>query len=255
MGALSVMGSEYWRNAFRPLLPGVYHHDYNSQAFIDAINADTACVIIETVQSEAGIIAPNADWLLSLRKKCDDHCCLLIMDEIQTGFGRTGTLWGFEHTPIVPDIILLGKALGGGMPMGAMVSSHILMSSFAHNPVLGHMTTFGGHPVCCAAGSAAMDVLFAENLIAQVAEKEILFHKCLKHKNIVALRSEGMLMALELPDREMVLSVLGKCLAKGLFSDWFLFADNCIRIAPPLTISHKEIEWACGVILECMEEE
>lgn len=255
MGALSVMGSEYWRNAFRPLLPGVGHYDYNSQDMIDAIDENTACVIIESVQSEAGLIPPNADWLLQLRKKCDEHCCLLIMDEIQTGFGRTGKLWGFEHTPVVPDIILLGKALGGGMPMGAMISSTELMSTFTHNPVLGHMTTFGGHPVCCAAGMAAMTVLWDERLIDQVAEKEQLFHEYLKHKNIVALRSKGLLMALEFVDAQTVLTVLARCLAKGLFSDWFLFADNCIRIAPPLTISHEEIRWACKIIVESLEEE
>lgn len=254
MGALSVMGSEYWRNAFRPLLPGVYHHTYNSQAFVDAIDADTACVIIEAVQSEAGIVAPNADWLLQLRKKCDEHCALLILDEIQTGFGRTGTLWAFEQLGIVPDILLLGKALGGGMPMGAMVSSKELMSTFTHNPVLGHMTTFGGHPVCCAAGMAAMQVLFDEDLIAQVKDKEALFHELLKHPNIVAVRSKGLLMAIELSDNTAVLTALKNCMGKGLFSDWFLFADNCIRIAPPLTITKEEIAWGCGIIIESLNE-
>lgn len=254
MGALSVMGSEYWRNAFRPLLPGVFHYDYNSQAMIDAINQDTACVIIETVQSEAGIICPKPEWLKALRQKCSDNCTLLIMDEIQTGFGRTGKLWGFEHFGIVPDMILLGKALGGGMPMGALVAHHQLMNAFTHNPVLGHMTTFGGHPLCCAAGLASMEVLLNEQLIEQVQQKEKLFHDLLVHPHIKALRSKGLLMAVELEDNKTVLQTLEKCLQKGLFSDWFLFADNCIRIAPPLSIQTDEIEKACSIILQCLAQ-
>lgn len=252
MGALSIMGSEYWRNAFRPLLPGVGHYDYNSQAMIDAIDKDVACVIIETVQSEAGIITPKIEWLKTLRKKCTDNGTLLIMDEIQTGFGRTGKLWGFEHYGIVPDMIMLGKALGGGMPMGALVASHEMMNCLTHNPVLGHMTTFGGHPVCCAAGLAAMNVLLDEKLSEQVVDKEQLFHELLIHPSIVALRSKGLLMALELKDNKTVLEVLAKCMQMGLFSDWFLFADNCIRIAPPLSISEHEIRNACSILLSCL---
>ncbi|MFA6151525.1 MAG: aspartate aminotransferase family protein [Chitinophagaceae bacterium] len=252
MGALSVMGSEYWRNAFRPLLPGVGHYDYNSQAMIDTIDKDTACVLIESVQSEAGIIAPDPEWIKALRQKCNDTCTLLIMDEIQTGFGRTGKMWGFQHTEIIPDMILLGKALGGGMPMGALVTSTQMMNCFTHNPVLGHMTTFGGHPVCCAAGDAAMDVLIEENLTEQVAAKEALFHKLLDHPEIKAIRSKGLLMAIELSDNKKVLQTLSKCLEEGLFSDWFLFADNCIRIAPPLTITLPEIEIACQKLLHCL---
>lgn len=252
MGALSIMGSEYWRNAFRPLLPGVGHYNYNSQQLIDAIDEDTACVIIETVQSEAGILAPDINWLKALRKRCTENCTLLIMDEIQTGFGRTGKLWGFEHFDIIPDMILLGKALGGGMPMGALVTDLPMMNSFTHNPVLGHMTTFGGHPVCCAAGEAALDILFEENLTAQVSEKEKLFHSLLLHPAIKAVRSKGLLMAIELENNEKVLSMLRKCLENGLFSDWFLFADNCIRVAPPLTITLAEIELACQKIISSL---
>ena len=252
MGALSVMGSEYWRNAFRPLLPGVFHYDYNSKSMIDAINQDTACVIIESVQSEAGIICPELEWLKELRQKCTENCTLLIMDEIQTGFGRTGKLWGFEHFGIVPDMILLGKALGGGMPMGALVAAHQMMNAFTHNPVLGHMTTFGGHPLCCAAGLASMEVLLDEQLIEQVKGKEMLFQELLVHPHIKAVRSKGLLMAVELEDNKTVLHTLEKCLQKGLFSDWFLFADNCIRIAPPLSIQTDEIEKACSIILQCL---
>src|SRR6185437_695064 len=171
LGALSVMGDEYWRNAIRPLMPGVWHYDYNSNELINAINADTACVIIETIQAEAGVIVPDHDWLKRLREKCSETGTLLIFDEIQCGFGRTGKLWGFQNFDVVPDIVLLGKALGGGMPLGAFISSHSLMQNLTQNPVLGHITTFGGHPVCCAAGLAAMNVLFEQNLIDQVAEK------------------------------------------------------------------------------------
>jgi acetylornithine/N-succinyldiaminopimelate aminotransferase len=253
LGALSVMGSEYWRNAFRPLMPGVWHYDYNSEALINAINNQTACVLIETVQSEAGIVAPNTEWIQRLRKKCTDTGTLLILDEIQTGFGRTGKLWGFEHFGILPDMILLGKALGGGMPMGALVAPMAMMSAFATNPVLGHMTTFGGHPVCCAAGIAAMHVLFDEHLIEGIAAKEQLFHTLLQHPSIIQVRSKGLLMAVELPSSSDVLKSLEKCLSNGLFSDWFLFADNCIRIAPPLTINEAEIKNACTIILDSIE--
>lgn len=255
LGALSIMGSEYWRNASRPLLPGVNHYRYNSQEFLDAITPDIACVVIETVQSEAGIIAPKQDWLRALRQQCDMYGVFLVMDEIQTGFGRTGTLWGFEQYDIMPDMILLGKALGGGMPMGALVAGKPLMDHFTHNPVLGHMTTFGGHPVCCAAGQAAMEVLLEEGLIAGVTKKEQLFHEMLIHPAIKGIRSKGLLMAVELQSNQSVLKALRHCLDLGLFSDWFLFADNCIRIAPPLTISEDEIRQACSVILQSLDKQ
>ena len=161
-GALSVMGDEYWRNAFRPLLPDVLHLEYNSFESLNEITEQTACVIAETVQAEAGIIVPAKEWMQALRKKCTETGTLLILDEIQAGFGRTGKLWGFEHFDIVPDILLLGKALGGGMPLGAFIADKKLMDAFTNNPVLGHITTFGGHPVCCAAGMAAMKVLLEE---------------------------------------------------------------------------------------------
>ncbi|MGN6477399.1 MAG: aspartate aminotransferase family protein, partial [Flavipsychrobacter sp.] len=242
LGALSIMGDEYWRNAYRPLLPGVWHYNYNDDRLIDAISENTACVIIETVQAEAGVIEPRKEWLLQLKKKCTETRCLLIFDEIQCGFGRTGKLWGFEHYEVIPDIILLGKALGGGMPLGAFISSNQNMLSFTDNPVLGHITTFGGHPVSCAAGMAAMQVLLSEQLIPQVQEKEALFNSLLVHPAIRAVRSKGLLMAIELESPEKVLDTLHKCLAHGLFSDWFLFAANCIRIAPPLTITNDEIK-------------
>ena len=163
-GALSLMGDEYYRNAFRPLLPGVYHFNYNSDEVLNAINEETACVILETVQAESGITVPEKKWLQALRNKCTEQGALLIFDEIQAGFGRTGTLWAFEQFNVVPDILLLGKALGGGMPLGAFIANKNLMQSLSFNPVLGHITTFGGHPVSCAAGKAAFEILLSENL-------------------------------------------------------------------------------------------
>lgn len=252
-GALSIMGDEYWRNAFRPLIPGIGHFEYNSQESIDAINNNTACVIMETIQAEKGVNAPLKQWIKSIRRKCTETGTLLILDEIQTGFGRTGKLWGFEHFGIVPDIVLLGKALGGGMPLGAFIADKKLMDQFMENPVLGHITTFGGHPVSCAAGLAALKVLLKEKLIDKVNEKEILFRELISHPKIKSIRSRGLLMAIELENAEMVLKVVKGCLNRGLLTDWFLFAPNCIRIAPPLTITRKEIAKAARIIGQSLD--
>jgi len=252
LGALSVMGDEYWRNAFRPLMPGVWHHDYNSEAFLNAINEKTACVIIEAVQAESGVHMPDKEWMQALRKKCSALGALLIVDEIQTGFGRTGKMWGFEHSDIIPDIVLLAKALGGGMPLGAFVASKEHMQQLSNNPVLGHITTFGGHPVSCAAGIAALEVLREEQLIEQIEEKSNLFVQELQHKKIKSVRAKGLLIAIELESSELVLASIQGCLANNLFSDWFLFAPNCIRIAPPLTISSDEIRNACTAIKQVL---
>jgi len=252
LGALSVMGHEYWRNAFRPLMPGVWHHDYNSEAFLNAINEKTACVIIEAVQAESGVHMPDKEWMQAIRKKCSALGALLIVDEIQTGFGRTGKMWGFEHSDIIPDIVLLGKALGGGMPLGAFVASKEHMQQLTNNPVLGHITTFGGHPVSCAAGIAALDVLREEQLIEQIEEKSNLFVEALHHEKIKQVRSKGLLIAIELESNDLVLASIQGCLANNLFSDWFLFAPNCIRIAPPLTISLDEIRNACAAIKQVL---
>jgi acetylornithine/N-succinyldiaminopimelate aminotransferase len=253
LGALAVMGDEYWRAAFRPLMPGVWHYDYNSDELINGINEQTACVIIETIQGEAGVIEPHVDWLQRLRKKCTETGTILIFDEIQCGFGRTGRLWGFEHYGVLPDVVLLGKALGGGMPMGAFIASHDMMWSLTENPVLGHITTFGGHPVCCAAGMAGMLALLYEDVTAGVAEKETLFRSLLTHPAIKHVRSKGLLMAVELETAAQVSQTLQRCLKAGLFSDWFLFAANCVRIAPPLTITHDEIRQACGILQSCLD--
>jgi acetylornithine/succinyldiaminopimelate/putrescine aminotransferase len=256
-GALSVMGDEYWRNAFRPLLPDVLHLQYNSFESLNEITEHTACVIAETVQAEAGIIVPSAEWMQALRKKCTDTGTILILDEIQTGFGRTGRLWGFENFAIVPDILLLGKALGGGMPLGAFIADKKLMDALTGDPVLGHITTFGGHPVCCAAGMAAMNALLEEGMISTVKQKEALFRSSLSHpprgghsSKIKAVRSYGLWLAVEFDAFETNKKVIDKCIEQGVLTDWFLFASNCLRISPPLMISEEQIREACKKILE-----
>jgi len=244
-GALSVMGDEYWRNAFRPLLPDVVHLEYNSFESLDSISEKTACVIAETIQAEAGIIVPSKEWMKTLRKKCDTTGTLLVLDEIQAAFGRTGKLWGFEHFDIIPDILLLGKALGGGMPLGAFIADKKLMWQLTENPVLGHITTFGGHPVCCAAGMAAMKVLMDEKIIDLVKKKEDLFLSLLKHPKINAVRSFGLLVAVEFDSFEINKKIADTCIKNAVLVDWFLFADNCMRISPPLIIEEEQIKKAC----------
>jgi acetylornithine/succinyldiaminopimelate/putrescine aminotransferase len=249
-GALSILGSEYWRNAFRPLLPDILHLEYNAEGSLQFISEQTACVIAETIQAEAGIIAPSPEWILALRKKCSETGALLILDEIQTGFGRTGSLWGFENFDIVPDIILLGKALGGGMPLGAFIAGNHLMSTLSTDPVLGHITTFGGHPVCCAAGMAAMKALLEEDMMNGVKAKEQLFRSLLVHPKIKAIRSFGLWLALEFDSFDTNKRIIDACIAKGVVTDWFLFASNCLRISPPLIISEDEIRKVAGIILD-----
>lgn len=253
-GALSIIGDEYWRNAFRPLLPGITHAVYGESSSLDHIDADTACVIAETIQAEAGIVSPSVEWMTALRKRCDDVGALLILDEVQAGFGRTGKLWGFESFGIVPDILVLGKALGGGMPLGAFVTDRTRMSALAADPVLGHITTFGGHPVCCAAGLAALNVLLEEKLHDQAIAKERLFRSLLTHPLIHAVRSAGLWMAVEFDSFEMTKRIIDYCIANGLITDWFLFAPNCLRISPPLVITDDQIREACAIILEGCEQ-
>lgn len=252
-GALSVMGSEYWQQAFRPLLPDVLQLNYNSFEDLDNITERTACVIAETVQAEAGVIAPQNDWLKALRKKCDETGTLLVLDEIQCGFGRNGTLWAFEQFDVVPDILLLGKALGGGMPLGAFVADKKIMDSLTHDPVLGHINTFGGHPVCCAAGLAAFKVLLDEKLVDGVKAKEQIFISLLHNSNIKAVRSRGLMMAVEFESFEINKKIIDALIVKGIFTDWFLFAANCLRIVPPLTISDEEITLACTKIIAVLD--
>lgn len=258
-GALSVMGSEYWQQAFRPLLPDILQLNYNSFNDIENITERTACVIAETVQAEAGVLVPKTEWLKALRKKCSNTGTLLVLDEIQCGFGRNGTLWAFEQFDVVPDILLLGKALGGGMPLGAFVADKKIMDSFTHDPVLGHINTFGGHPVCCAAGLAAFNVLLNENLIYKVADNEKLFLSLLQHPKINAVRSRGLMMAVDFESFEINKKVIDMLIdvedkpGAGVFTDWFLFAPNCLRIVPPLTISAEEIKAACEKIINVLD--
>lgn len=249
-GALSIMGSEYWKQSFRPLLPGTKQLTYNSFEELENITEQTACVIAETVQAEAGVIVPQKEWMQALRKKCTDTGTLLVLDEIQCGFGRNGSLWAFEQFGIVPDVLLLGKALGGGMPLGAFIADKKIMDSFTSNPVLGHINTFGGHPVCCAAGMAAMNVLLEENLIDAVKAKEQLFVSLLQQpQKIISIKSCGLMIAVEFENFETAKKLIDVLITRGVFTDWFLFADNCLRIAPPLTISEEEIKKACNIII------
>ncbi len=253
-GALSVMGSEYWQQAFRPLLPGIVQLNYNSFDDLDAINENIACVIAETIQAEAGVNMPNMNWLKALREKCTATGTLLVLDEIQCGFGRNGTLWAFEQFGITPDILLLGKALGGGMPLGAFVSDKKIMDSFTHNPVLGHINTFGGHPVSCAAGLAAFNYLINENIVAAVKEKESLFRQLLVHPKINKVNSAGLMIAVWFDDFETNKKIIDALIEEGVFTDWFLFASNALRIAPPLNISEVEIRFACGKLIEVLKK-
>ena len=252
-GALSIIGDEYWRNAYRPLLPGILHLEYNSPDDLDHIDGQTACVIAETVQAERGVVAPDKAWMQALRNRCSEAGALLVLDEIQTGFGRTGTCWGFEQLGVVPDIVLLGKALGGGMPLGAFVADRALMWNLTDKPVLGHITTFGGHPVSCAAGLAAMKVLHDENIIPRVSEKAKLFGSLLQHPAILDVRSAGLLIAVEFESFERNKCIIDRCIEQGVLTDWFLFAPGCMRIAPPLTITDDEIRLGCRIILEAIE--
>ncbi|MDN3547587.1 aspartate aminotransferase family protein [Mucilaginibacter aquaedulcis] len=252
-GALSVMGNEEFKQAYRPLLPGINFIRFNEPADLQLITEQTACVIIETIQGEAGIRVPDLTYMQALRKRCNETGTLLILDEIQAAFGRTGKLFAFEHYDIVPDILLLAKALGGGMPIGAFISSNQIMGALKENPILGHITTFGGHPVCCAAGLAALEVLLDENLTPAVAEKEALFRKLLVHPAIKEVRGKGLILAIELDNFDLNKKIIDRCIENGVITDWFLHCSNSMRIAPPLIITHEQIEHACGVILEAIE--
>jgi len=251
-GALSVMGNEEFKQAYRPLLPGVGFIRLNNLDDLDLITDQTACVILETVQGEAGVLVPDKAYMQALRKRCTEQGVLLILDEIQAAFGRTGRLFAFEHFDIVPDILLLAKALGGGMPVGAFISSHSIMSALKENPILGHITTFGGHPVCCAAGLAALEVLLSENLITRVEEKEALFKELLVHPSIKTIRGKGLMLAVEFADFDLNKKIIDRCIEYGVITDWFLHCSNAMRLAPPLIITPPEIEKACTVILDAI---
>lgn len=249
-GAASLMWPKDFTEAYQPLLPEINYIEFNSLSELTRIDTKTAAVVVETIQGEAGIIPPEPSWLLALRRRCDAVGALLILDEIQAGMGRTGQLFAFEKYKIVPDILLLAKGFGGGMPLGAFVARREHMQTLTHNPVLGHITTFGGHPVCVAAGLATLEILLEGDLMAQVPEKEALFKSLLVHADIHEIRSAGLWLAVDLGDAAKVQSVIQFCLQAGIITDWFLFNDHSLRIAPPLTISEEEIRFACQVILE-----
>lgn len=253
-GALSIMGDEYWRQAFRPLLPGITHAAYNDEAVLQQIDASVACVILETVQAESGITRPHNSWLQAIRKQCDAHGVLLVLDEIQAGFGRTGSLWAFEQTGIIPDILLLGKALGGGMPLGAFIASWDHMQKLTKDPVLGHITTFGGHPVSCAAGLAAFDVLLSSGWIDTVAAKAQVLAEKLQHPAIQSRQAAGLWMSLQFADAALNQRIVHQCVQNGLITDWFLFAPDRLRIAPPLCISEAELSEVCDRILQSIDQ-
>ncbi|MFT4760097.1 MAG: acetylornithine/succinyldiaminopimelate/putrescine aminotransferase [Paraglaciecola sp.] len=252
-GAASLMSPTTFTQAFYPLLPDIRHMEFNCERCFQKITTKTACVIVETVQGEWGVRQPIPGYLKKLRERCDEVGALLILDEIQAGYGRTGTLFAFEQYDIVPDILLLAKGMGGGMPIGAFVAKREVMNTLTFDPVLGHITTFGGHPVSCAAGLATLEILLTENHISEVKKKEQLFHELLVHPAILDVRSAGLLIAAELADYDFMKKVQMIALEKGVITDWFLFNERSLRIAPPLIITEEEIRFACGVLVEAIE--
>ena len=253
-GALSMMGDEYFKNAFRPLLPDVLQLRYNNFEDLNLIDNTVACVIVELVQAETGITPAQKDWIIALKEKCESLCVVLIVDEIQSGFGRTGSLFAFEQYEIKPDILLLGKALGGGLPLGAFIASPNMMWALTHNPVLGHITTFGGNPVSCAAGNAALQVLQASNWINEVEVKEKFLLDQLVHASILNRTHKGLWMSLQFSSELLAKKVAACCVANGLITDWFLFAEDKIRIAPPLCITMEELADAVHKIKLSIDE-
>jgi acetylornithine/succinyldiaminopimelate/putrescine aminotransferase len=253
-GVLSIMGSETYKQAYRPLIPGNVLIEFGNFEDLNLIDDSIACVVIETVQGEAGVRTASAEYFFALKSKCEKNGVLLILDEIQCGMGRTGKMFAFEHYGFVPDILCLSKSLGGGMPLGAFIASTAIMHSLADQPMLGHITTFGGHPVCCAAGMAALDFAINEKLIDKVKEKEKRFRNKLIHPKIIEIRGIGLLLALQFDSFENNKKIIDCCIKNGVVSDWFLFCDNAMRLAPPLIIKDDEIDEACAIILKSIDE-
>lgn len=249
-GALSVGGNESLKQNYRPLLPDIKHFRFGVIEDLELISNKTAAVIIETVQGEAGVRITTKKYFEALRKKCNETGTLLIFDEIQCGFGRTGKLWAFEHYNVAPDILCCAKGMGGGMPIGAFISSREIMSVFKNNPILGHISTFGGHPVSCAASLATLEVILEEKLLDDTEEKANLFKELLVHPKIKEIRNLGLMMAVEFESFEVVKPIIDRCVENGLLTDWFLFCDNSMRIAPPLTITKEQIKESCEIILK-----
>lgn len=254
-GALSVLGNEKLKRSFRPLLPDIHFLNFNNANDLRKITEKTACVIAEPIQGEAGIILPENDFLKKLRDKCREKGTLLIFDEVQTGICRTGRNFAFEHYDVVPDILVLAKALGGGMPLGAFISSKEIMQTLTSDPVLGHITTFGGHPVCCAAGMASLNFLLKNITNSETINKADLFYSLLKDKkHVKEIRFKGLLMAIELGNSDKLQQFMRLGIEKGIISDWFLFCDTAFRISPPLIITEEQIREVCKIINECLEE-
>lgn len=252
-GALSLMGAEEFKQAYRPLLPDIQFINFNHLPDLAKITNKTAGVFIETIQGEAGIRIPDEAYMKALRKKCTETGTLLIFDEIQCGFGRTGKLFAFDHFGVIPDVLLLAKGIGGGMPIGAFISSSEIMSVFTDNPILGHITTFGGHPVSCAAGLATLNAILGEEMVATVEGKGELFKKLLIHPAIKEVRGKGLMIAVEFDSYETNKAIIDGCIVDGIITDWFLHCSKSMRIAPPLIITTEEIEEACKVILKNVE--
>ena len=249
-GAESLMESDFYSSGYGPFLPHVSFIEHNNLSDLNKITTEIAAVFIEPIQGEAGIRVADLVYMQALRSKCDETGTLLIFDEIQSGFGRTGKMFAFEHYNIVPDVLLLAKGMGGGMPIGAFISSLKIMSVLSHTPILGHMTTFGGHPVCCAAGLATLKILVENKVVDEVEEKGKLFKSLLQHASIKEIRGKGLMLAVEFDSFETNKKIIDACIADGILSDWFLHCSNSMRIAPPLIITKTEIEEACAIILK-----
>lgn len=253
-GALSLSGAEFFKRSFRPLLPGVKHITHGSLPDLDRISCRTAAVVIEVIGGEAGVRIPTSDYFAALRQRCNDTKTLLIFDEIQTGFGRTGSFWAFEGVGVYPDILLSAKGMGGGMPIGAFMASRQVMEVLKINPILGHITTFGGHPVCCAASLATLRVIKSNQLEIHANAKGELIKSLLVHPGIKEVRGKGLMLAAEMKSFEVLKSTIDQCIENGIITDWFLFCDNAMRIAPPLTITPDQIQEAVKVILDVLEK-
>ncbi len=254
-GALSILGNEEMKQSFRPLLPDICFIEFNKEDDLQHISERTACVVMEVLQSEAGIILPEENYLSKVAQRCQETSTLLVFDEVQTGIGRTGTHFAFEQYGVVPDILVLAKALGGGLPLGAFIASKEIMQCLTHNPVLGHITTFGGHPLSCAAGLASFRFLTENHLIESVAYKGELFCQLLAdHPKVKEIRHKGLLMAVELGDADKLQSFIRLGLNKGIVSDWFLFCNTAFRISPPLIITEEEIHLTCDLISQVLDE-
>mgnify|MGYP003461368156 FL=1 len=253
-GALSLIGNKDYQEAYAPLLPEIAFITFNDIASLARITTHTAAVIVEAIQGEAGVIVPTLAFMQALRARCNETGALLIFDEIQTGFGRTGKMFAFEHFGIVPDILLLAKGIGGGMPLSAFIAKKEVMDVIKNNPMLGHITTFGGHPVSCAAALASLSVILEEKLVEGVAAKEALFRQELNHPKIKEIRGKGLMMCLQLENFDQVYAVSSYCAQQGVMIDWYLHCETALRVAPPLTISEEEIRKACQIIRQGIDK-